>query len=63
MVNNLIHEVAECKLYKSEWLVAAIDYKGDGECFMVRFSGGLAEERARDYAAWQNRKIMSHAPN
>lgn len=46
------YEVAQCKLHPGEWLVEGIT--DHGEIYMVRFSGNLAEERARDYADWQN---------
>lgn len=42
-------EVAECNIYKGEWLVETIG--SDGEVYMARFSGPDSESRARRYAA------------
>lgn len=49
-----MHEVHECRIFAGEWLVEFIDMDGDGDCYMTRFSGPKAEERARAYAALQN---------
>lgn len=48
------YEAAPCKLFDGEWIVEAINLDGDGEVYAARFSGPLAEDRAREYAAWKN---------
>ena len=48
------YEVALCKLFSGEWVVEAINLDGEGECYGARFSGPLAEDRAKEYAAWKN---------
>jgi len=37
-----------------EWRVEAIDYEGEGECYLALFSGPCAKKRAQDYAEWMN---------
>lgn len=46
-------EVVERKDSPGDWGVEAIDFDGDGECFMAIFSGPQARERAIDYASWK----------
>ena len=46
--------VAPCKYFSGEWIVEAIDFDGEGEVDLTRFSGPLAEDRAREYTAWKN---------
>lgn len=50
----LKYEVAEDKLFPSDWRVEASDYESDGECYVVIFAGPSAEERAREYADFKN---------
>lgn len=38
----------------SEWVVEAIDYEDEGQCYVARFSGPHAEYRALEYADWKN---------
>jgi len=47
-------EVFRDKEFLYDWRVEAINYDGDGEIYCTAFSGPLAEERARSYAAWRN---------
>ena len=53
------YEVVESKHLLGEWRVEAINYKGDGECYVTLFSGPRAEERAREYAAWKGLQVAS----
>lgn len=48
------HEVLPCHVCPYDWRVEAINFAGEGECYVAIFSGPLAEERAREYAAWKN---------
>jgi hypothetical protein len=54
MSNNLSYEVVESRDNPGEWRAEAIDFAGDGECFIAIFTGPLAMDRAREYAAWKN---------
>jgi hypothetical protein len=47
------YEVAQDKHSPNEWRVEAIDFDGDGDCFVTLFGGPQAELRAREYAAWK----------
>jgi hypothetical protein len=38
----------------TDWRAEAIDDAGEGECYVVTFTGPRAEERAREYARWKN---------
>lgn len=46
----MTYEVAESTGMKGEWRVEAINYAGDGECYMTLFSSPKAAERAKEYA-------------
>lgn len=54
------YEAVKDKKYIDVWRVEAINYSGDGECYVAIFSGGNAEERAREYAHFKNRKSVKH---
>lgn len=49
----MIYEVVKSKNEIDEWRVEAINYAGDGECYLALFSGLQAQERAEQYAAWK----------
>jgi hypothetical protein len=38
------------------WSAEAIDHASEGECYKVNFFGPFAEEQAREYAAWMNKR-------
>jgi hypothetical protein len=46
------YEVAPDKEFPNEWRVEAIDSK-TGDIYVAIFSGPDSEQRAREYAAWQ----------
>jgi hypothetical protein len=46
------------KEFPSDWHVETID-KDSGDIFVALFSGPDAEERAREYAAWQETKELT----
>jgi len=46
-------EVLEDRQYPGHWRVEAINHEGDGEVYVAVFSGPEAEQRAKEYAAWQ----------
>lgn len=48
------YEVFEDKLNPGDWRAEAVNPEGDGECYVVIFSGPDAPERAQEYAAWKN---------
>lgn len=48
------YEVEQSRHVPDEWVVEAINHKGDGEIYATLFSGLLAKERAEEYAAWKN---------
>ena len=37
----------------NDWKVEAIDFEGDGDCFVTIFCGPDSEKRAREYAEWK----------
>jgi hypothetical protein len=47
------YEIAADKKFPQSWRVEAIDFDGDGDCFVTVFDGTDAEKRAREYAAWK----------
>ena len=49
------YEIAESRQYPNHWHVEAVN--GDGEVFVVVFSGPKAKDRAYEYAAWKNAVI------
>lgn len=55
----MIHEVIQSDYTPDDWLVEAIDCEGDGQVFVARFIGPLAEQRAREYAAWKSAQPSS----
>ncbi len=55
MESSLVYEVQECKFYPGEWIAETIDYEDEGNCYMARFTGQNAEERAKEYGDFKNR--------
>ena len=53
--NQMRHEVFADKEFPNDWRVEAID-RDSGDIFVAVFSGPDAEERAREYASWQEAK-------
>ena len=53
-LQSLTYEVVKDENYPTEWRTEAIDDAGEGECYVVIFTGPRAEERAREYARWKN---------
>jgi hypothetical protein len=51
----MTYEVLQDPDNPAEWRAEAIDEAGDGQCYVVVFSGPQAEERAREYAQWKNK--------
>ena len=54
----MIYEVFEDKYEVDMWRVETVDEgppegDGEGECYVVIFSGPYAEDRAREYAIWK----------
>lgn len=47
------YEVSKDAVFPYEWRVEAIDFDGDGDCFVTLFSGPDSESRAREYADWK----------
>ena len=47
----MTYEVAESKNCAGEWRVEAIN--PEGEVYVTLFSGPIAKERAKEYAAWK----------
>ena len=54
VIRNLYYVVVPSWGVADEWRVEAIDYEGEGECFVAIFCGMLAEERAGEYADFKN---------
>jgi hypothetical protein len=51
----MVYEVSERKGGDAgSWGVEAIDFEGDGDCFVTVFYGPEAEKRAQEYADWKN---------
>ena len=40
--------------YAGCWRVEAIDFEGDGDCYVTLFSGPQSEKRAKRYGLWMN---------
>lgn len=51
---NMKYEVVEDRLSPGDFRAEAINSSGDGEVFGAIFTGPDADERAHEYAAWQN---------
>lgn len=49
----MLYEVVKSKHCPGEWRVEAINPEGDGEVYVTLFSGPMAKERAKEYAAWK----------
>jgi hypothetical protein len=48
------YEVKASEELPGEWLAGAVDEQGEGEIYVVTFSGPQAQERAEEYAEWKN---------
>ena len=58
MPAGLVYEVSRCRVFPYDWRAEAINFTGDGEGNVAIFSGPLAEEHAREYAAWKNATVV-----
>jgi len=47
--------------FEGEWVVEAINEKGDGEIYIAAFSGPDAKARAAEYAAWKQTSVRQTA--
>jgi len=45
--------IADNKI-SGDWRVEAIDFENEGSVYTTTFSGPNAQERAEEYARWQN---------
>ena len=52
------YEVLQDKKFPQDWRVEAIDFEGDGDCYVTVFGGPKAEQRAREYAAWKAEQLL-----
>lgn len=52
----LEYEVVKDKLEPGAWRVEAIDFDGEGECYLVVFMGAFAKERAEEYAEFKTKQ-------
>ncbi len=55
------YEAVEDQQFPGMWRAEAVDYgspvgTGDGEVYVVIFSGPNSEGRAREYAIWKNQR-------
>jgi hypothetical protein len=57
---HISREVFPDKEFPNDWHVETID-KDSGDIFVAVFSGPDAEERAREYAEWQESKLQRKA--
>lgn len=54
------YEIVICKEPKcGNPRVEAINYDGDGECYVAEFMGPDAESRAREYAVWKQEQVST----
>lgn len=53
MTYNVTQDRDNGSIYRAE----AIDYDGDGSCYVVSFFGPNAAQRADDYARWMNGEV------
>jgi len=51
------YEVFEDKVTPGLWCVEAIDYEGEGEVYVVIFSGPKSREMAEEYHAWKSQQV------
>ena len=51
------HEVFAAEDGSGDYIVEAIELPGEGEIFTAVFSGPDAQNRAEEYAAWQNQGV------
>lgn len=50
------YEVIPDRNCPTDWRVEAIDFEGDGDCYVAIFCGKNAEIRAKEYAGWMKSK-------
>ena len=50
------YKVFEDRKCPGVWRVEAIDFKSEGECYVVVFSGPYRKERAEEYQAWMSQQ-------
>jgi len=53
----MLYEVQESAEARGNYLAFAIDHEGEGEIYLVLFSGPKAKERAEEYASWKNEQV------
>jgi hypothetical protein len=53
-LQSLTYKLIKDENNPTDWRAEAIDDAGEGECYVVTFTGPRAEERAREYAQWKN---------
>ena len=54
-----MYEVKPSHECHGDWIASAVNDEGDGEIYLVFFSGPNAKERAEEYAAWKDNDSAS----
>ena len=52
--SKIEHAVVADKHTLGAWRVEAIDFEGEGACYIAVFTGPFSRERAEEYAEWKN---------
>jgi len=60
---SIKYEVFEDKVTRGSWRVEAIDHRGEGEVYVVIFSGPKSREMAEEYYVWKSQQVNSGKNN
>lgn len=50
----MTYETMPSSEHQGDWIVSAVNDEGDGEMYLVFFSGPKSRQRAEEYAEWKN---------
>jgi hypothetical protein len=59
---DMNYEVKPSREQQGDWIAAAVNDEGDGEMYLVFFSGPDARARAEEYAAWKSKPAKERRP-
>ncbi len=58
----MIYEVKPSREQQGDWIASAVNDEGDGEMYLVFFSGPDAKARAEEYADWKRERVNERRP-
>lgn len=50
----MTYETMPSREHQGDWIASAVNDEGDGEMYLVFFSGPASKRRAQEYADWKN---------